>query len=84
MTRPSFSMATRVVNTTRREGGGNDVPAIVTHPMQREPIHRMGCDVNIGQIEQIIEIEPVMEPVEAPDRHREAEPAPLSKEMVPA
>jgi hypothetical protein len=40
--------------------------------------------VNIGQIEQIIEIEPVMEPVEAPDRHQEAEPAPLWKEMVPA
>jgi hypothetical protein len=36
--------------------------------------------MNIGQIE----IEPVGEPVEVPDRHPEAEPAPLRKEMVPA
>jgi hypothetical protein len=43
-----------------------------------------GCNVNIGQIEQVIEIEPLMEPVEIPDRPPEAEPVPLSWEVVPA
>lgn len=40
--------------------------------------------MNIGQIEQVIEIEPLMEPVEIPDRHPEAEPAPRRTEGVPA
>jgi len=40
--------------------------------------------MNIGEIEQVIEIEPLMEPVELPDRRPEAEPAPLRKEGVPA
>lgn len=40
--------------------------------------------MNIGQIEQVIEIEPLVEPVEVPDRQPEAEPAPLKREVVPA
>lgn len=40
--------------------------------------------MNIGEIEQVIEIEPLMEPVELPDRRPDVEPSPLRKEGVPA
>jgi hypothetical protein len=51
---------------------------------RESPSTEVGCDVNIGEIERVIVIEPLIEPVEVPDRHEEAEPAPLRKGGVPA